>query len=182
LLDRLEQLIKDGQRLPFGKRIAVDGEAFRKVLAQMWVVVPQRLKEVRDLDLDRDRLLTRAQDEAETIISQAREQAARLLDEHAIRAQAQAYAKDVIKQSDHAAARTRAEADDYASSSLQALAEQVDRLREVIGNGIAALEAHRREQSALAYSLDGETPPPADGTPPEDEGSSFVDDAATDLS
>ena len=161
--------MKGGHRLPFGKRIAVDGEAFRKVMAQMWVVLPQQLKEVRDLETDRDRLLAQAQDEAERTIARAREQAARLLDEHPIRAQAQAYADELIQQSEHTSARIRAEADDYASSSLQTLAEQVDRLRQVIGNGVAALEAHRREQSALAYALDGQPPALADEASREDE-------------
>lgn len=144
-----------GRRVPFSRRVAIDGDAFRKIIAQMWIVVPQEIKRAQEFELERDRLIARAQEEAERLIAQAREDAARLLDEHDIRRQAEQQAEMLLKHAEEQAARIRADADEYAARTLRELADQVEYLRRVIANGISVLEAHRREQLAIAQ---GEQP------------------------
>lgn len=153
LLDRLEQIVSEGRRLPFSKRATIDAEAFRKVIAQMWITVPEELKRAQEVDLERDRLIARAQQEAERILLQAREDAARLLDEHDIRVQAERDAALLLAQAEQRSASIRADADEYAERTLRELAEQVQHLSRVIANGIQVLEAHRREQTATAQEL-----------------------------
>ncbi|MBC7255286.1 MAG: hypothetical protein H5T66_04180 [Chloroflexi bacterium] len=155
MLDRLEELVGAGRRVPFSRRVAIDGDAFRKIIAQMWIVVPQEIKRAQEFELERDRLIARAQEEAERLIAQAREDAARLLDEHDIRRQAEQQAEMLLKHAEEQAARIRADADEYAARTLRELADQVEYLRRVIANGISVLEAHRREQLAIAQ---GEQP------------------------
>lgn len=157
LLDRLEQIVSEGRRwLPFSRRVTIDAEAFRKVIAQMWITVPEEIKRAQEVDLERDRLIARAQQEAERILMQAREDAARLRDEHEIRVQAERDAALMLAEAERRSARICADADEYAERTLRELEEQVQHLSRVIANGIQVLEAHRREQTEAAQRLEHE--------------------------
>ena len=79
--------------------------------------------------------------------------AARLLDEHDIRVQAERDAALMLAQAEQRSASIRADADEYAERTLRELAEQEQHLSRVIANGIQVLEAHRREQTATAQEL-----------------------------
>lgn len=153
LLDRLEQVVSDGWRLPFGKRRFIDADAFRKIIGQMWITVPEAIKRAEQFEEERDRLIARAQQEAERIIAQAREDAAQMLDEHTVRVQAEREAASLTARAEQYSARTRADADEYAERTLRELGEQVEHLGRVIANGVNVLETHRREQAALAERL-----------------------------
>ncbi len=151
-------MVKAGWRLPFGRRVAIDREAFRKLVGQMWVSVPQAIKQAEELAVERDRYITQAQQEAQEIIAQARQDAARLTDEHVVLAQAQARADELLAHAERQSALIRSGADEYAEQTLRDLAEQVEQLQRVIVNGIGVLAAHRQEQAAVAAA------PAADGT------------------
>jgi hypothetical protein len=153
LLDRLEQVVSEGRRLPFRKRVVIDAEAFGKIIGQMWITVPEEIKRAQEVDLERDRLIARAQQEAERIILQAREDGARLLDEHEVRVLAERDAALMLARAEQHSASIRADADEYAERTLRELAEQVEHLGRVIANGVSVLEAHRREQAAAAQQL-----------------------------
>jgi len=85
LIDQLEQVFDQGFRVPLSDKVAIDKWAFLNIVDQMRLTIPQEIKQARDVQLERDKYIAQAHDEAREIIAQAREDAAKLLDEHQLR-------------------------------------------------------------------------------------------------
>ena len=147
MIDRLEELLDRGWRLPLSDRVAIDHEAFLNIIDQMRIVVPQEVKLAREVELEKDKYIAQAHEEARQIIAQAREDAARQLDEHEIRRTAEARAERTLELARQQAARVRAGADEFAETKLKELQQQVEKLRSLIQNGLSALQDRRPQPS-----------------------------------
>ncbi len=157
LVDRLEDLLDRGWRLPLGSKVAIDEDMFLNIIDQMRITIPQEIKQAREVQQERDKYVAQAHEEARRIIAQAREDAARQLDEHKIRVAAEAQAEEIIRRARHEAAQVRAGADEYTESTLRALGEPIARLQEVIQNGISLLQTLRaREEEEASEQGQGE--------------------------
>ena len=150
LVDRLEDLLDRGWRLPLGSKVAIDEDMFLNIIDQMRITIPQEIKRAKEIQQERDKYVAQAHEEARRIIASAREDAAKRLDEHKLREAAKAQAEEIIRQSQQEAARIRAGADDYAVSSLRSLGEHVARLQEITQNGIATLQSRREQEEGRA--------------------------------
>ena len=139
LIDRLEELLDSGWRVPLGNKVAIDEEAFLNIIDQMRITIPPEIKRAREVQRERDKYIAQANDEARRIIGQAREDAALKLDDHQVRKAAQARSDEIVRQAQAEAARVRAGADTYAQSILHKLGTQVQALDREIANGLLAL-------------------------------------------
>jgi len=125
--------------------VAIDEDAFLNIVDQMRITIPQEIKQAQEVQLEKDEYIAKAHEEARRIIAQAREDAAKQLDEHELKAVAQAQAEEIIEQAHKDIARIRAGADEYAEARLKELGRSVGQLQRVIQNGLAALETRRAE-------------------------------------
>ena len=139
LIDRLEELLDSGWRVPLGNKVAIDEEAFLNIIDQMRITIPPEIKRAREVQRERDKYIAQANDEARRIIAQAREDAALKLDDHEVRKAARARSDEIVRQAQAEAARIRAGADGYAESTLYKLGAQVQALDREIVNGLEAL-------------------------------------------
>ena len=139
LIDRLEELLDSGWRVPLSTKVAIDEEAFLNIIDQMRITIPPEIKRAREIQRERDKYIAQANDEARRIIGQAREDAALKLDDHELRKAAQARSDEILRQAQAEAARVRAGADSYAESILHKLGTQVQALDREIANGLLAL-------------------------------------------
>jgi vacuolar-type H+-ATPase subunit H len=147
LVDRLEELVESGRRLPFGGNVSVDRETFLNIVDQMRITIPQDLRRYQEFEAEKERYIAQAQEEARTILEQAREDAARLLDEQAIRKQAEEDAQAMLERAHRDAQEVRAGSDAYALDSLRVLQEQVERLATTIQNGLAQVARSQGRQA-----------------------------------
>jgi vacuolar-type H+-ATPase subunit H len=156
----LEELVERGRRMPFKGGVAVDREALLNIIDQMRITIPQDLRRYKEFEVEKERYIAQAQEEARTILEQAHEDAARLLDEQSIKRQAEVDARRITERARREADEVRAGSDAYALASLQALEVQVQRLARTIQNGLSELmPAQDQESLAGAESSDEE---PAD--------------------
>ena len=170
LLDRLEELIDHGWRLPLSSKVAIDEDAFLNIIDQMRITIPQEIKKAREVQLERDKYIAQANDEASRIISQAREDAAKQLDEHELRKAAQNRAQGVVERARQECESIRAGADDYAEARLRELGQHLEELQRVLQNGLNALEGRRAQRQkeiseghpSAVHVASGQTEPPAD--------------------
>jgi cell division septum initiation protein DivIVA len=169
LIDRLEELVDRGWRLPFGGKVAIDRDMFLNIIDQMRITIPQEIKQAKDIQRERDKYVAQAQEEARRIIAQAREDAAKELDNHKLKRAAEAQAEAILKRAQLEAARIRAGADEYAEARLKDLSQQVAQLQIVIQNGIQTLEARRIQQTEVTQAKQTATaatkPPQAKSEP-----------------
>ena len=181
LVDRLEDLIDEGRHVPFSKFTLIDEEHALEIIDQMRISVPEQIEKASRLINQRDRLLAQAREEAERIVSVARERSDELTNRDAIVQTAQNRAKNIIEQARREAEGIRTEADDYVLNVLKELETQLLHNLTVVRNGIAKI-AQEREASrarlqaiydqaavdvAAAVQQAGEAPLPAENPPSE---------------
>ena len=136
LLDRLEEALVTGSRVPLMARTLVDEQECLDILDQMRVAMPNEIKEARRVIAERDHILAQAREETERIVRGAEHRAARLVEEHAIVRNAQSRADEIEGQAESEAGNIREEADKYAETVLTRVQE---RLVQALGNVRAGL-------------------------------------------
>ncbi|HOG48723.1 MAG TPA: ATPase, partial [Anaerolineae bacterium] len=132
-----------GRRLPFTSAVLVDEGACLDIIDQMRISIPEEIKQARRVYQDRDEIVAQAHAESARIISEGREDAARLVAEHELRRQAQEQAERTLEEARRQAQAIRQGADDYAAEVLAKLSEQVATLQRQITNGLVALGQRR---------------------------------------
>ena len=140
LVDQLEKLVNNGWRVPLSAKTAIDENAFFELVDQMRVAIPQEIKRANELVQEREKVLAAAEEEADQIIEQAREQAGRLVDEHEIMAAARAEAEGVKSQARRESAEIVKGADEYAIGILGDLESNLAALLQTTANGLAKLK------------------------------------------
>lgn len=166
LIDRLEELVAEGRRLPLGGGLVMDRQQLLEIIDQLRLAVPQDLREATELLQDRDQVLVKAQEEAQQILASTEAECDRRLEEHELTRQGQERARQIAQEAeerakalmrdaeaqararlDEALARTQeqmAEADLYALQSLRRLETQMLNFLATIRRGIETFEGRRR--------------------------------------
>ncbi len=166
LVDRLEELLNTGTRVPLSSKTMVDEDEILDLVDQMRIALPEEVKQARKTQQERDRLMAQAHEEAERVIAlakqeaarvsgeareeadrvqkNAREEAARLVNEHALTKAASDRITRLEQEAKAAAMATRQGADSYASAvltdlktRLEQIGQQVTGLQQQIDNGLS---------------------------------------------
>jgi hypothetical protein len=140
LLDRLEEVIVGGSRVPFGSRVMVDQEDCATIIDQMRVTLPGQLNEALRIIADRDSILSQARAESERIVEQAHQNASKEALQHEIVRQARVHAAEVEQRAEADAQRTREEMDEYARQVLGRLTSRVEGTLRALKTGLLELE------------------------------------------
>jgi len=140
LVDRLENALNQGQRVPFTNKIMIDERECLDIVDQMRIVIPEEIKQARRVSQDRDRITGQAQEEAERIIARAHDQADRLMDEQGLLDRAREREREIVEASEQTAQDIRDGADQYA---LQMLEDLNRRLGTVLGEVQAGIDTLR---------------------------------------
>jgi vacuolar-type H+-ATPase subunit H len=140
LLDRLEEALVTGSRVPLTARTLVDEQECLDVLDQMRVAMPNEIKEARRVVAERDHLLAQAREEGERIMRTAEHRASRLVEEHALVRSAQARAIQIEQQAEREAMTVRDEAEKYAEALLTRVQERLEQALSNVRAGLRELE------------------------------------------
>jgi len=140
LLDRLEEALVTGSRVPLMARTLVDEQECLDILDQMRVAMPTEIKEARRVIAEREHVLAEAREEADRIIAGAKKHAHRLVEEHAVVRSAQLRATEIEEQAERDALTTREEADRYAGTLLTRVQERLEQALSHVRSGLRELE------------------------------------------
>lgn len=139
LLERLEEVLGAGQRLPFTSRTLIDDEECLGIIDQIRLSLPNEIRKARTLNSERDSLMDQARAQAEQILATANKEARDLVGEHFVTQQAEAHAEGVIAQAERQATQIRRDADDYSYRVLYDLDQRLEHLRSQVLNGLDLL-------------------------------------------
>jgi len=148
LVDRLEETIKESQRLFFGNTRMVDERRIWPLLDQMRISIPDEVRRAERIIREKERILAQAHEEAARITGLARGEAAELTAAHSIVQAAEARLAGIRIRAEQEVINIRAEADEYAFDTLCDIEANMKRALTVIENGIMALEAKREQRAA----------------------------------
>ena len=144
LLDRLDEVLSEGSRLPLTSRVLVDEQDYLDVVDQIRLALPEELKSSRRVMAERDQILSEASEQAARVLERAQERAAKLLEEHSVIQVAEERARALLARAEDEAAETRADADDYAYRVLSSLNSRLLQIGTIIQEGLADLRPERR--------------------------------------
>jgi hypothetical protein len=140
LLDRLEEVIVGGSRVPFGSRVMVDQQDCATIIDQMRVTLPGQLNEALRIIAERDSILDQARAEADRIAELAHQQASNEALHHEIVRQARAHAAEIEHRAEADAQSSREEIDEYARQVLTRLTSRVEATLRALKTGMLDLE------------------------------------------
>lgn len=158
LLDRLEEVLGGGKRLPFTTRTLVDDEECLAIIDQIRLSIPNEIRQARKLNAERDAILDEAHVRADQILRAAEEDAKERVRDHHIARQAEGRAEEVVAQAERRGAQIKREADDYAYRVLLDLDHRLDGLISTVHNGLRALQPGRDP----ADTADADEEPPSE--------------------
>ncbi len=150
LIDRLEELFNESRPIWFTHSVAVDEDRFLDIIDQMRVSIPEEIKKSQQILAQRDRVLAQAQEEANRTRALAQEKSDQLVERDAIVQAAQERAEQIIEQARQEALHIRAYADEYVLESLSRLEEELEKALNQARNGIRALQAERSAAGRLS--------------------------------
>ncbi|MBI2845548.1 MAG: hypothetical protein HYX86_03270 [Chloroflexi bacterium] len=134
LIDRLEELLKKGRKLPLVSGTVVDQEEVLEIIHQMRTSLPQELREAR-----------RINEEKEAILAQAREDTKSLLDKKELLHRTEEERARIIDLAHRDAEEVRRGADEYALQVLGQLEDQLASVQATVRNGLELLQRRRKE-------------------------------------
>jgi hypothetical protein len=149
LLDRLEALLVESRQFMLTSNVLVDRDRCFDIINQMRVSIPEEVKKSKRIYQERDRVVAQANEEAQRIIALAREQAADLVADHALAQQAADKSQVVLERAQREAQEIKMGADEYASSVLRDLEQQLIKNLGMVQNGIVALEQSLSEPETV---------------------------------
>ena len=160
LVDRLEDLVDEGQHIPFSRYTMVDEERALEIIDQMRISVPEEIEKSARILANRDRILAQAEEDGARIVQQARRDTELLLDEGATVQAAQNRAANIIEAARQEAELIADEADKYILQEMARMEREVARLLTVVRNGIQEVSSNR-PQLQVRPEMEEDEPLPA---------------------
>ena len=147
LLERLEEVLGSGSRLPIVSKTLVDDEECFAIIEQIHRSLPNEIRQARQIASQRDAVIEEAQAKAHQIIQRAQIDAEELVTEHYLARQAEAQAQDVLERAHDEAEQIRRDAYEWAYNALLDLDRRLDGLVGTVRDGLGVL---RQNQSGAA--------------------------------
>ncbi|MBI5284224.1 MAG: hypothetical protein HY874_03935 [Chloroflexi bacterium] len=170
MIDRLEEMVAEGRRMPIGAGVVVDRRRLLDLVDQMRAALPNEIREAEDVLRRRDEIIERADEEAKIKLRRAQEQVDDILDNESIVKAAQARADMLVREAEargdrmlldteHQAKSRLAEAeklaneqmdeaDRYATEMLRRLDEQLQAFGRNVRTALDSLETRPVEAAA----------------------------------
>ena len=106
LIDEIEEYVEGCKPAPFSQsKIIVQKEQLYELLTELRLKTPDEIKRYQKIITNRDGILNEAQQRAEDMVTQARQQTAQILDQHEIVQTAYQRAEEIMKQATEEAQR-----------------------------------------------------------------------------
>ena len=132
LIDRLERLLNESWRMPLSAYLVINEDDFLDVIDQMRTTVPQEVKEGEKVQRERERILAQAEEEGQRVVHLAQEDAAKLIEDHALIEAANQRAETILERAQREALVLKRDADEYAREVLVSLDDQLGTLEDQI--------------------------------------------------
>jgi F0F1-type ATP synthase membrane subunit b/b' len=141
LVDRLEELVGVGKRVPFSGRVMVEEEQFLALVDQLRIAVPNEIKQAQRVIREREHIIAEAQDEASRILDAARKRAEYFVSQEGILNEARQQGEAILAQAEEKRKRALGEIDVYAI-------DQFNQVEDALREGLAIIDKAVRETVA----------------------------------
>lgn len=126
LVEVLQEIVEDGQKVIFSKKVLVDKDEVTAILDEIIQAIPEDLRTAQWVLTEKDRILTEARSEYERSKAEVAELMKAKLDNHDIVKEAEMRAKEIIAKAQSDAKMVRLSARDYADNLLSDLEKEIE--------------------------------------------------------
>lgn len=133
LLDQLEEMVGVSKRVPFSTKVMVEEDQFLDLVEQLRIAIPNEVRQAQRVVRDRERIISEAQQEAARIVDASRSRAEYLVSENGVYKEALQRSEDVLIQLEERRKREMGEIDVYAM-------EQFNRVEEALRRSLTIME------------------------------------------
>lgn len=123
LIDEFEEFLDQRPRIPLTGKIMFDEDDIYGFVDHLRRAIPAEIKRAMEVLAERERIIQSGEDEAETMVAEARQYAQRLTDESVVSRQAEEEAARIMNMAHDEAAAMRRDVDTYAEGMLERLEE-----------------------------------------------------------
>ena len=128
LIDRLDDIVRDGKPARLGGQVRLDRESAFALVDEMRAAIPEEIRQARFIVNARDEMLSEAKLEAERIVQEAREERSRLVGTAELARHAEQRAQRILEGAAARARQIRLGAEGYADEILGGLESGLGRL------------------------------------------------------
>ncbi len=141
LVDRLEELVGVGKRVPFSTRVMVEEEEFLAIVDQLRATVPNDVRQAQRIIREREAIIAGAQAEAAKILEVARQQAEYIVSQQGVLNEARQRGEELLRQVEGEHRRSLGQIDQYAL-------QQFTRVEDAVQQGLQIIMDAVRETTA----------------------------------
>ena len=145
IIDMLEDVVDKSMTIPLVGRAVVDREELMDLIQEVRLNLPGDLKQAKWVKDERQRILDEAAKEAESIIKNAEEKMASLIDDHEITQKAYAQANEIIVAAQNNARELRLGTKQYADDVMASLESRIMKMAEIVRENRKELNEKRKE-------------------------------------
>ena len=163
LLEEIEEIVDTASGFPLTGKIMVDSQELLELVREIRVELPDEIQQAQWIKNERERILTEAKKEYETVIADAQAQAERLVENHDITVKAKLRADELMKVTESAAKQLKLGTYEYVDGILSGFQDKVEQLNGLFFNDMVGtmektfaqidetLAANRSEINDMAY-------------------------------
>ena len=163
LLEEIEEIVDTASGFPLTGKIMVDSQELLELVREIRVELPDEIQQAQWIKNERERILTEAKKEYETVIADAQAQAERLVENHDITVKAKLRADELMKVTESAAKQLKLSTYDYVDGILSGFQDKMEQLNGLFFNDMVGnmektfgkidetLAANRSEINDMAY-------------------------------
>lgn len=159
IISALYDMVQDARALPLGAdKCILERDKVLDMLDEIIAQLPAELKQARTIVESRNELIGQARREAETLIRQAQEKAAQLVEEEAIYQEAKRQCQEMVLQAQNKMAELRKVSNDYMDDALrrteEAIAISLEDVRDTRIKFRALVENQEKKANAVVQEID----------------------------
>ena len=148
IIDMLEDVVEKSMAIPFAGRAVVDREELLDLIQEIRLNLPGDLKQAKWVKEERQRILDEANKEAESIMKNAEEKMASMIDDHEITQKAYAQANQIIAAAQNNARELRLGTRQYADDVMASLEAHIATVAETVHENRRELNEKPKEKTA----------------------------------
>ena len=151
LVDELDEVLNEASSVPFSRKVAVDPDEVLEILKEIRDSVPEEIKQARWVNEERDRILSEAENQANSLKRNAEKEVEKgyedaqkhyrqLVNEHEITKEAKRYGQELVAQAEKEAKGIRQSAINYVDGLLKEASDQLKDTLKTIDNNRGQLK------------------------------------------
>ena len=148
IIDGIDDMLDDAWGLPMTGKCMLNGDLLREKIEQLRLNFPTEIKRARSVLDERERIITKANSDAEQTIMIAKKRASEILDEQVILTEAKTQANEIMRTANEEAAKMRRAAVEFVNNILVRTEEHYDNALNLVKQAKRSIESTENKAKA----------------------------------